>query len=255
MPPNTTATVLLSVSCPIVPCCKLFHVPKIQYVADLSEDDEIDSVRFQLSSHVRARYGAPINSALYHETTHNAPLSITVDIKMPGDILEARSWNHNPFVNLPVPSTTVGSPGSRHARHFARKRFSSHLFDLQHDFLLTVRAYGLGRPRCFAERCSSEENKFRSVVGPTTALAFTIVPRFDLNIRPAQEYIFVIDRSGSMAGNGIAIAKQSLQLLLKQLSSNSMFNIYSFGSTFYPMWFQSRPCTDADVQEAVRYLP
>ena len=85
-------------------CCLTYPT---QYVVDLSEGDHIDTVRFQLSSHVRARYGAPENSVLYHDHIHRSPLSITLDIEMTGTILGATSLNHNPFHDVPVPPTTM----------------------------------------------------------------------------------------------------------------------------------------------------
>jgi von Willebrand factor type A domain len=254
MPPNTNVTVLLSVSCAFLTLTSCL-MRSIQYVVDMSEDDQIDTVRFQFQSHVRARYGAPPNSILYHDTTQSGPLSITVDIEMPGDILDVTSLNHNPFNDLPVPPIIACTPRAGQSRHFVRKQFVSVYFDFGKDFLLTVHALGLGRPRCFAERLSHEENLLRSIVGPTTALALTIIPRFDLKGPPAQEYIFLIDRSLSMQSHRINMAKQALKLLLTQLpSTNSMFNVYSFGGTFQAMWCKSLPYVDATLREAVRYF-
>jgi von Willebrand factor type A domain len=250
--PNTDVTVLISVSYQFL-FYFIFHnrlTSLVQYVVDLSEDDQVDSVRFQLSSHVRARYGAPSNSALYHDKIHRALLTITVDIEMPGAILGVTSINHNPFLELPVPSNS----SALGPRHHIRKQFvSPDLIDLQKDFLLIVYALGLGKPRCLAEHLSHEENSPRGITGPTTALACTIVPQFGKARSSMQEYLFLIDRSGSMTGLGIAMAKETLELLLKQLpSTNAMFNVFGFGSVCESQWPLSKLSTEAAVREAVR---
>lgn len=46
------------------------------------------------------------------------------------------------------------------------------------------------------------------------------------------EYLFVIDRSGSMSGKRIEMAKNALSLFLKSLPINSKYNVVSFGSSF-----------------------
>ena len=46
------------------------------------------------------------------------------------------------------------------------------------------------------------------------------------------EFIFVIDRSGSMGGVRIEKAKEALSLFIKSLPEGCYFNVYSFGSNF-----------------------
>ncbi|KAF8578905.1 hypothetical protein K439DRAFT_1620948 [Ramaria rubella] len=227
MPPGTDVTVTLS------------------YVVDLSEDDQINTVRFQLSSHVGARYGASANSALYHGTAHRARLSIIIDVNMPVPILAITSLNH-PLRDI-SPSNDKNS---------SLKEYISSDASLQKYFLLIVHADGLNKPRCFAEHLSSEKSSLHSRVGPTTALALSIVPRFDSRAPMAQEYIFLIDRSGSMSGTSIHMAKQTLILLLRSLPpTDTWFNIFSFGSSFSSLWSASQLySTDSSLLQATTHV-
>ena len=50
------------------------------------------------------------------------------------------------------------------------------------------------------------------------------------------EYIFVIDQSGSMRGDAICNARETLDMLVRSLSPGSFFNIIGFGSSFHPLF-------------------
>jgi von Willebrand factor A domain-containing protein 5 len=70
----------------------------------------------------------------------------------------------------------------------------------------------------------------------------------------AGEYIFLLDQSGSMGGDRIKQAKESLILFLKSLPESSIFNVISFGSKFKRMFKTSVPYTDEYVEEAVQLI-
>ncbi|XP_070560667.1 von Willebrand factor A domain-containing protein 5B1-like [Ptychodera flava] len=68
------------------------------------------------------------------------------------------------------------------------------------------------------------------------------------------EFIFVVDRSGSMSGANIANARETLMLFLKSLPVSCQFNIIGFGSGFKPLFESSRPYTQVTVDEGCQYV-
>ena len=68
-------------------------------------------------------------------------------------------------------------------------------------------------------------------------------------------FIFLIDRSGSMYGNRINMAKQSLIYFLKSLNENgSKFNIISFGSEYYSLFDNNKLVNNENINEALKLV-
>ena len=65
------------------------------------------------------------------------------------------------------------------------------------------------------------------------------------------EFIFVLDRSGSMRGKRIELAVEALKLFIKSLPSDSVFNIISFGSRFESLYKQSVKYTKENIESAL----
>lgn len=53
------------------------------------------------------------------------------------------------------------------------------------------------------------------------------------------EYVFLLDRSGSMSGMRINKAKEALGLFLKSLPQDCYFQVYSFGSCYQKLFLKS----------------
>ena len=51
-------------------------------------------------------------------------------------------------------------------------------------------------------------------------------------VKARGEYIFLIDRSGSMSGQRIEAAKEALIIFLKSLPEDSYFDVVSFGTNY-----------------------
>lgn len=74
----------------------------------------------------------------------------------------------------------------------------------------------------------------------------------NLEIDPkVQDYIFLIDRSGSMGGQPIQLAVGALKLFLHSLPIGSKFNVVSFGSEFEKMFPESVDYNETNLKAAV----
>jgi hypothetical protein len=82
---------------------------------------------------------------------------------------------------------------------------------------------------------------------------FTAPPADDSSLTTAQEYIFVLDCSGSMTGGRIQRAKECLQVYLHSLPFDGYFNIVCFGSNYRVMWDKSKPVNQENIDSAVEY--
>ncbi|KAL4477542.1 hypothetical protein ABPG74_002692 [Tetrahymena malaccensis] len=65
------------------------------------------------------------------------------------------------------------------------------------------------------------------------------------------EFIFLLDRSGSMSGQPIRRACEALTLFLKSLPNDSYFNVISFGSSFEKLFPQSAKYTSDSLEKAI----
>eukprot|EP00026_Physarum_polycephalum_P000836 Phypoly_transcript_00837.p1 GENE.Phypoly_transcript_00837~~Phypoly_transcript_00837.p1 ORF type:complete len:1288 (+),score=250.88 Phypoly_transcript_00837:78-3941(+) len=71
--------------------------------------------------------------------------------------------------------------------------------------------------------------------------------------KTSNEFIFLIDRSGSMSSR-ILQAKTALLLFIKSLPQNSFFNIIGFGSMHESLFQKSQPYTEENVAVALQHL-
>ncbi|KAF7345067.1 hypothetical protein MVEN_01670000 [Mycena venus] len=120
---------------------------------------------------------------------------------------------------------------------------------LEKDFVLTIKSAGLDAPRCVAELHPAPSHD-------TVAMALTFVPRFKLPDLARQEFVFLVDRSGSMESQRIAAARKALVVMLRSLPhKDSFFQIVSFGSHTTSLWESgSKPYNQETLEEATRHV-
>ena len=208
---------------------------------DLMHDSLGPSVRFYVPMSVGQRYG-PIPSGMEDASSPAADTKISFNIRlqMQGSIQLVSCPSHEGLAVQPHKSRS-GKNSKR--RMVARLRSKDFLFQ---DFVLLIKAEGLDEPRCLAEF----SNQGRSSV----ALQLTLYPKFELPPRTQQEFIFLVDRSGSMSlSQRIDIAKQTLSRLLRILpKEGTTFNVFSFGSECEGHWSRSEIYSDNTLNNMVR---
>ena len=191
---------------------------------------------------VGERYGTPppeLETA--HSQSANTRIRLTAQIQTSGKIQHITSPSHQADIAEVAYLNHRGQPSRRRSTI----KFKSRSF-LDRDFILIIQAEALDTPRCFAEI----EHNGRGPV--TIAMQLTVVPKFDLPPIDAQEYLFVVDRSGSMAGDRVSTAIRTLATLLRMLPSRgTMFNIFSFGDQVDSLWPRSVKYNQNSLDSAV----
>ena len=201
---------------------------------DLMEADYSDQVRFHLPVSVGERYGQPPEGMQSASAQNPRRVDINVDVRMKDTIRSITS-----------PSHTITHTSNEGTAAIQSVNFVSNEF-LQHDFALMIKADGLDAPRCFAETHPTG----------TTALQLTMVPKFNFSPIPVQEYIFILDRSGSMMGTRIETAKNTLIMLLRSLPARgTSFNVFKFDNECSSLWGESVEYSEESLKTAVSGLP
>lgn len=211
---------------------------RITYVSELAVDGK--GLRFTVPTTVAPRYapaedrvgvGRPDSDTLNPPAAWKVPygLDLTVHVTMPEAIARIESASH------PVSVSTTGKA--------ATVRLATRQAALDRDFVLSIEAAGLDRPHAWVERADDGSE--------TVALAF--VPVLGNTPTPG-EIVFLVDRSGSMAGTSIEEVRNALQLCLRSMIPGCAFNIAGFGSTHEALFDKSRSYDEKSLAEASAYV-
>ncbi len=68
------------------------------------------------------------------------------------------------------------------------------------------------------------------------------------------EMIFIVDRSGSMAGSRMNNVKETLQVFLRSLPEGTLFNIVGFGTKFEKLFPQSVEYNEKSLKTATEHV-
>ena len=192
----------------------------LKLVGELPIDAE-GAVRFSLPAVLKQRY-TPLGSA--------DPLA-QVDSAVQGKAPAVYDFNmvvkKDGVASVTSPTHTISNKDEGDSIRISLAEEDSK--PLEKDLVILISRADAHQPSAVCElgdSCLSQ----RSYMG-APAVMFSFFPEFDSN-RAACEFIFLVDRSGSMRGSYIQSASETLVLFLKSLPPGCTFNIIGFGSRF-----------------------
>ncbi|KLO09260.1 hypothetical protein SCHPADRAFT_916702 [Schizopora paradoxa] len=218
----------------------------LSYSMDIPENESemMNQIRFALPTFIGQRYGGgPAKLSQPHSSDKGATFSFIASVRLTSNILAITSPSHKSDVVVQETQRIQSGATSLYSTDIHLRE----PFPLDRDFVLSIQAERLDLPRCIAEVNTADQ---------TVALMLTLVPRLGAPDVDSQEYVFVVDRSGSMGGESrILYARDALKHLMKGLpSKNTSFNIVSFGSHFSALWDKSVVYNRENVAAAIAHI-
>ena len=221
----------------------------LRYLQTLKDDEKKDQVRFTFPRTYAQRYGnAPTGNAQAFGTVQQ-PFSLDAIVQQSGTIKGVSCPSGHPMeLELGKPDGLVVEDSANDSQ-FAKISLRDSSGYLTEDVIIVVTATGLDNPRCFVESHPSSDID-------TVAMGLTLVPRFKLpDAKSGMEYIFLVDRSGSMQGTSIRLVREALVVLLRGLpTKGTTFNVFSFGSRTTTFWESSQEYTQTSLDAATKYV-
>lgn len=116
---------------------------------------------------------------------------------------------------------------------------------MDRDFILSLKLSDEPLPRILYGQ--NDRNEYYALASYTPEL-----PAIDK--KQAGEYIFLIDISGSMAGEKLEQAAQAMKICLRNLGNNDLFNLVAFESELHPFSQKSLPFNQKNLDSATRWV-
>ena len=104
-------------------------------------------------------------------------------------------------------------------------------------------------PIVYCQKSLLNNNESNYIINYTNKIA----KKDNLAINPAL-FIFLIDQSGSMTGNGIKIASKGLKLFLQSLPPKSYYQIIGFGSNFKAYDEMPKEYTQENILQSIKII-
>ncbi|XP_048586493.1 von Willebrand factor A domain-containing protein 5A-like isoform X2 [Nematostella vectensis] len=239
LPPNESATL------------------QLKFVTELEVDEENGTVQFVLPTVLNPRY-TPVDQQPSISTEIPAssvakPYSFEfqMNVKSGSAITEISSTSHK-LCFQPDPSDNCHASVTLAESHTFRRDVEIQIKSEDPFVAHALVEPGLPRPS------DAPEDKTRGLAISTEFLQKPVamvnfVPAFKADDLTCGEFIFVVDRSGSMNRGGIKDAARTLQLFLKSLPDGCYFNIVGFGSSYKTLFSKSKTYNDETLKTATNH--
>ncbi|XP_076101131.1 von Willebrand factor A domain-containing protein 5A-like [Mytilus galloprovincialis] len=232
--------------------CKLGNLPAgemalltISYVVELSVETD-GKVRFTLPTVLTPRYSPDVTH--YGDTGNESSLG-QVDIRTPCKVTfsAAVSGCYNiKSVSSPKDKLNVKVNGDNLSALIGL----AEEFKFDHDLSFDIIYDNINEPEIILEVGIKEKDGLLK----EDLLMLSFYPDLkqgDKTGDSKREFIFVIDRSGSMRNDRIKKAKETLLLMFKSLPVGCLFNVVSFGSDFSTLFEQSEEYSEKTLDQAL----
>jgi len=244
---------------------------RLRYVQEVPLDG-VDRVRFVLPTAVAPRYAAlsPATAVVVDQAAPPEKLSVgaarlgfAAVVSMPSPIVSVAA--HIGSVPLVSRAEPPGCGGSGETKDPATDTYSvaGEELDLSEDLVIVVQQRHPFAPRMQVEVGDGDGKDDASLRGsvqltfcperlPASASdgddgdggedAQSAARGQETEARAYPDFVFLVDRSGSMANHGaMTAARAALRILLRALPSGSSFNIAGFGDTCRKLWSSAVP--------------
>jgi Ca-activated chloride channel family protein len=164
---------------------------------------------------------------------------LTLDIQIKGSYPIGAIYSPTHRVDVHRPSDKSARVGVEELRGNLEEDFLLYLDSRKQDVGMSVLSYDKDGP-------GGEDGYFLMVLSPKAEV--------DDATRPPNAVTFVVDTSGSMAGEKIVQAREALKRCLSQLGPKDRFNIVSFATSTRKLYAQPQPADEAHLAEGRRFV-
>ena len=218
----------------------------LQVVGELGIDAE-GNVRFSLPSTLKPRYTPAGSSDPLARVEGGAQGQVEQASASSVQKFQLTVFNATSVAEVTSPTHTVTATRNSDENKINVVLVGSQA--LSSDLVILVEYKEPHVPSTLVENGSSEKEGIMKL--PTAMVNF--FPDFE-DIDAACEFIFLVDRSGSMSGGFINSARETLILFLKSLPEGCNFNIVGFGSSYEKLFpAVSVPYSQESLDKATRH--